>query len=686
MKRLITHSVTSLLIGGLLSASAYALAPKYDEASLPALVQQSQHKDAAMRITNTFQRSHYKKIALNDEMSSQILDRYLKQLDFRRNIFLASDIEKFEKYRFELDSALKKGQLAPAYEIYDVFQKRRYDRYVYALSLLDKPFDFNTDDKYVYEREDAPWAKNSAELDELWRQWVKYEALNLKLAGKTPDEIKELLSKRYNYAIKRLTQAQSEDVFQTFINAFARSIEPHTSYLSPRNADRFKMEMNLQLEGIGAVLQSTDDYTVIRSLVKGGPAEKSKQLAPQDKIVGVAQEGKDMVDIVGWRLDDVVDLIKGPKGTEVRLEIMTENAGGDAKSKVVTIVRDKIRLEDRAAKLTYEKAELEGYEGKKVAVIEIPGFYVNLSKDVQKLLFELNEVKDVDGLIIDLRNNGGGSLEEAKLLTGLFIDSGPVVQVRSQNGRIEEKVDVDNEKLYQGPLTVLVNRYSASASEIFAAALQDYGRALVVGEQTFGKGTVQQHKGIGRIYDLYDSPMGDIQYTIAKFYRISGGSTQNKGVVPDIKFPSEVRPGEFGESTEDNALPYDQITRARYKSYGEPTPALDSLVQKHESRLTQNPEFVYVYQDIEEYRARKDDTSISLNEKQRLAQREAEEKKRLARLNERRVRHELKPLESLEAFDDLKDEEKVPDQDLYLSETVYITLDLVEAGRLAKAN
>ncbi|GAA5217820.1 carboxy terminal-processing peptidase [Corallincola platygyrae] len=686
MKILISKRIGAFLIGGLLSAAAFAIPPKYDVESLPQLVQQEQHKDAAVRITNTFQRQHYRKVALDDELSSQILDRYLKQLDFRRNIFLESDIQSFEKYRYKLDSALKKGQLAPAYEIYDVYQKRRYERYEYALALLETPFDFTKDDEYVYERESAPWAKTTDELNELWRQWVKYEALNLKLAGKKPDEIKDLLGKRYNNAIKRLTQAQSEDVFQTFINAFARTIEPHTSYLSPRNADRFKMEMNLQLEGIGAVLQSIDDYTVIRSLVKGGPAEKSKQLSPKDKIVGVAQEGETMVDIIGWRLDDVVDLIKGPKGTEVRLEVLTEKAGGDSKTRVITIVRDKIRLEDRAAKLTFEKIEEGSHKGKKVGVIEIPGFYVNLSQDVRKLLDQIAKEPNVDGLIIDLRNNGGGSLEEATLLTGLFIEKGPVVQVRSQNGRVNEKADTDGELLYGGPLTVLVNRYSASASEIFAAALQDYGRALIVGEQTFGKGTVQQHKGLGRIYDLYDSPMGDIQYTIAKFYRISGGSTQHKGVVPDIKLPTEVDPGDYGESTEENALPYDQITRARYKSSGDATTALANLKLKHEQRIGKDPEFGYVFADIEEYRAKSDRTSISLNEKARIAQREEEEAKRLARLNERRARLGFKALESVDQIDDIPEKEELPETDLYLTETVNITLDFVEADRLAKAN
>jgi carboxyl-terminal processing protease len=352
----------------------------------------------------------------------------------------------------------------------------------------------------------------------------------------------------------------------------------------------------------------------------------------------------------------------------------------------VTIVRDKIRLEDRAAKLSYESVEDPKYKGRRVAVIEIPGFYVNLSQDVKQLLLELEKQDDVEGLIIDLRNNGGGSLEEATLLTGLFIDSGPVVQVRSQNGRVQEKTDSDSANYYKGPLTVLVNRYSASASEIFAAALQDYGRAIVVGEQTFGKGTVQQHKGIGRIYDLYDLPMGDIQFTIAKFYRISGGSTQNRGVLPDIQYPTEVLPEDFGESIEDNALPYDQINRAQYNSYGEPTLFLQTIDKKHEERIAKNPEFVYVLQDIEDYKAHKDDVSISLNEKERIAQREEEDQKRLVRMNERRIRHGLNKLKSLKELDDLAEEQQLPEQDVYLTETVYITLDLVDADRLAKIN
>ncbi len=670
-----------IALAGLLlcSTAAFALAPKYELSELPELAPEIQHSKASKRITNTFTRSHYQKIAVDESMSEAIFDRFLQHLDYQKTILLQSDVDALAAYRDQMHVALKSGQLDAVYAIYDRYQKRRYERLSYALSLLDKPFDFTKDESYQYDREDASWPTSEAEVDELWRQRVKYEALNLRLAGKTDEQIKDLLGKRYNNALRRLVQTRSEDVFQTFMNAFARSIEPHTSYLSPRNADRFKSEMNLSLEGIGAVLQVSEDYTQIRSLVKGGPAEKSKQLAPEDKIVGVAQKGKPMVDVIGWRLDDVVELIKGPKGTEVRLEILPGNAGVDGKTKIVTLIRDKIRLEDRAAKLEIKTIEQGTYAGSKVGVIEIPGFYINLTEDVKALLKEMQS-SDVKALLIDLRDNGGGSLDEATNLTGLFIDKGPVVQIRDDRGNIEVKADRDGVTYYNGPMTILVNRYSASASEIFAAALQDYGRALVIGEQTFGKGTVQKHKGLAHRHDLFMAPMGDVQYTIAKFYRISGGSTQNLGVTPDIFLPSELEPSEYGESTEDNALPWDQIARAQYNAVNDVEAPVDWLIKRHNHRIAEDPEFQYILADIQEYRAHKDVKVISLNEAKRKAEREAEEAKSLARENERRARLGLEKVDSLEAIENKEDK---PEEDLYLQESLQITLDSISYQQIA---
>ena len=666
--------VTMLVALGTFQVSATAM-PKLEE--VPKLTQQSQHAAASKRITALFARSHYKNFAFDNVLSAKVFERYFQNLDYNKQVFLASDIERFKRYTDKFDDALASGNLAFAYDIYNLAMKRRFERYEYAIKLLEKPMDFTTDDRYYYDREEAEWANTTVELDELWRQRVKYDALSLSMTGKEWPKIQEVLTKRYKYALKRITQAQSEDAFQTVMNAFSRSIEAHTSYLSPRSADKFKQDMSLSLEGIGAVLQSNEDYTVIRSLVVGGPAARSEKLQPQDKIVGVAQDGEEFVDIIGWRLDDVVDLIKGPKDTKVRLQVISANDETASNIKVVPIVRDTIRLEDRAAKSEVFKPQLQDLSAK-VGVVTIPSFYNNLAADVAK---EINKLKteNVQGLIIDLRGNGGGSLNEAIALSGLFIDKGPVVQIRNQHGKIETQSDRDGMTTYDGPLTVLVDRYSASASEIFAAAMQDYGRAVVVGEQTFGKGTVQQHRGLGRIYDLYENPLGSIQYTIAKFYRINGGSTQHRGVEPDILFPSAIDPAEWGESQEDNALPWDSIKRARYTSFGDFEAEINALKNKHGSRIKLDPEFNYLYEDIEEYQKNKDKKYASLNKKERIKEREDAKAKRLARVNERLLRLNMKPIKNL---DDIPDE--VSDLDPFLEETAKITSDLISQGRYVK--
>ncbi|WP_372870153.1 carboxy terminal-processing peptidase [Shewanella sp.] len=672
-------SLAVSIAGILMGSSAWALAPAIQIDELPSLVQEPQHKVASKRVADLFTRSHYHRFSLDDSFSEQIYDRFLKQLDYRRNVLTQADLATFDKYRHQFDDMLKSGDLTAAYAMFDLAQKRRYEGFAYALSLLDKEMDFTlAGDKYDYDREDAPWAKDEAEVHELWRQRVKYDALNLKLTGKAWPDIVEVLQKRYNNAIKRLGQTQSEDVFQSVMNAFSRSIEPHTSYLSPRNAERFQMEMNLSLEGIGAVLQMDDDYTVIKSMVAGGPAASSEKLSPEDRIIGVGQEGGAVVDVIGWRLDDVVDLIKGPKGSKVTLQILPKKGGSNAKPMEVTLVRDKIRLEDRAATSKVIEPTEGQYANRKVGVIQIPGFYMNLSQDVAKELQTLNEAK-VEGIIIDLRGNGGGALTEAVLLTGLFIDMGPVVQVRDANGRVSQHRDNDGKVTYSGPLTVMVDRYSASASEIFAAALQDYQRALIVGESTFGKGTVQQHKGLARIYDLYEKPVGHVQYTIQKFYRINGGSTQLKGVTPDIPFPSALEPGEYGEAEEDNALPWDKVPVAQYNMVAEiSSPLVAELDARHQQRIKKDVEFGYIYQDIDEYKKQHKEKSVSLVESERIAEREADDKKQLDRTNERRQRAGLDKVVSL---DDIDKELDAPDP--FLDETAYITLDLVDAGKLA---
>ena len=647
---------------------------------LPVLAPESQHATSTKRITAQFTRAHYKKIKIDDSLSEQIFDRYIKQLDYARNIFLASDVESFAQYRDDFDTVIARGKLDIAYQIYNLNLQRRLERYEYAISLLEneQPFNFELDESYDFDREDAQRPTSVAELNELWRKKVKYDALNLTLAGKEWEKIQEVLGKRYRYAIKRLKQSESEDVFQIVMNSFARVVEPHTSYLSPRNAERFQMEMNLSLEGIGAVLRAEEDYTVIQSVVSGGPADKSKELKPKDRIVGVSQDDKDFVDVIGWRLDDVVELIKGPKGSKVRLQILGAESEDDSSIKVVSIVRDTIKLEDRAAKseVYYEK---EGDENTtKLGVITIPSFYNHLSRDVKLEIAKLKE-QNVAGIIVDLRGNGGGSLTEATLLTGLFIDKGPVVQVRDGANRVNVNSDKDGISFYDGPLTVMVDRYSASASEIFSAAIQDYGRGVIVGEHTFGKGTVQQHRGLGRVYDLYEKPFGSIQFTIAKFYRINGGSTQHRGVLPDIEFPSAIDPADWGESKEENALPWDQIPKARYNKLNDISQDVAYLSSLHNSRILENKEFNYLLSDIEEYKSEKDDKTISLNLAKRKAKRETRKAKQLERANERLA---LMGKEKVTSLDDLPEDLEALDP--FLDETVKITFDLVSLGKIAK--
>lgn len=645
---------------------------------LPDLAQEKQHSISAKRISDYFTRAHYKKIKIDDELSIQVFERYLETLDGSKHFFLQSDIDAFQKYAKKFDEAIKLGDLDVAYNIYEANLERRKERFEFALTQLKNEFNFEkAGDKFYYDREDAVWPVSVTELNELWRQRVKYDVLNLVIAEKTQEEAKEILEKRYTRAIRRLTQTKSEDVFQTVMNAFAHSIEAHTSYLSPRNTERFQMDMNLSLEGIGAVLRPDEDFTVIVSLVPGGPADKTGEIKPDDKIVGVAQEGeKEFVDVVGWRLDDVVELIKGPKGSKVRLQVQKGSASSTIN--IVEVTRDKIKLEDRQAKAEVYTPDSGDYAGKKLGVIEIPSFYHKLHVDVIKLINEL-KADEIEGLIVDLRGNGGGSLPEAIALSGLFIDKGPVVQIRYESGRIDVEKNNDGIIHYNGPLTIMVDRYSASASEIFAAAMQDFNRGIVIGEQTFGKGTVQQHRGLGRVYDFFENPLGAVQFTTGKFYRINGGSTQHLGVKPDILYPSAIDPAEWGESSEETALPWDSIKRAQYTTFQDNSQIIAALNEKHIARAKQDPEFQYIFSDIEEYNKKKDQKFISLVASERLAEKNESEAKQLARVNERLTRLGLEKLNSLE--DDLP--EALDKIDPFLAEAANITFDMISSSNYA---
>lgn len=646
-----------------LAGNAFAVKPNIKENAIVIPKPNEQHSLSTKRVTARLTQSHYHKFQLNDEFAGKIFARYIDFLDPMHNTFLQSDIDEMkEKYATSLDDDLYAGKLEAAFAMYELMSKRRYERYSYALSLLDKEPDLTGNDRIEIERDKAPFPTSEEEANTLWEQRVKNDIINLHLKDKKWTEIKKTLVKRYNFAIKRLTQVRADDILQTYLNAFSREIDPHTSYLSPRAAKAFQESMNLSLEGIGATLSQEDDVTIIKSLVPGAPAAKSKRIAVDDKIVGVGQGEKgEIEDVIGWRLDDVVDKIKGKKGSKVRLEIEPAKGG---KNKIITLVRDKVRIEDSAAKLTFEKVN-----GKNVAVIKIPTFYLGLTKDVRKILAKMDK-QNTEGLVIDLRGNGGGSLTEVIELTGLFIKEGPVVQVQDAFNRIKIHEDPEVKTIYDGKIMVMINRYSASASEIFAAAMQDYNRAIIVGQKTFGKGTVQQSRSLNFVYDLDQEPLGFIQYTIQKFYRINGGSTQLKGVDADIKFPEIINAEKTGESFEDNALPWDKVPAAPYREVGNARDAVTALTAKHQERIAKHPEFIVLNENIAIRKERDKRKFLSLNLEERLKENKEDDAKRLKDINARFAREGKKALKHI---DNLPKDYEEPD--FFLKETVQMMVD-----------
>ncbi|MDQ3617784.1 MAG: carboxy terminal-processing peptidase [Pseudomonadota bacterium] len=592
----------------------------------------------------------YRPRPLDDALSADMFDRYLKSLDGGRQFFNAGDISAFNVYRTELDDALKRGDLQPAYTIFATYRQRVDERVAFARALLKKDaFNFTGSDRFHYDREDAPWAADAPALDALWTQSVRNDWLRLKLAGKASDEIAKTLDKRYATLGRGVAELKGEDVFQTFLNSYANAIDPHTDYLTPRSAENFNMAMSLSLQGIGAVLQKQDDVVAIREIVVGGPAGKSGLINAGDRVVGVGQgDSGTMEDVIGWRIDDVVAKIRGAKGTKVRLDIIPAAAGLDSKPNRIVLVRDAVRLEDQAAKSKIITIPaVDDGRAKRIGVIELPSFYqdfegrrrnsgdyASATRDVAKLLTQFNADK-LDGVVLDLRNNGGGSLDEAIELTGLFIDQGPVVQQRESGGRVRVYGDDDAGIAWEGPLAVLINRGSASASEIFAGAIQDYGRGLVIGETSFGKGTVQNLVDLDRWPANKEPRFGQVKLTIAQFFRVSGGSTQNKGVVPDIAFPVSVDATEYGESTYDNALPWTRIAAVPHTRYGNFDPLLPKLVTLHDARVASNEEFRWWSEDVAQFREENAKKWISLNEAERRAERDKNEARRKQRQDTR---------------------------------------------------
>jgi carboxyl-terminal processing protease len=619
---------------GLVAALALARteAPKPVAELKPTAIQQQAATWAARFLT----RFHYRRVPLDDAMSAEIWKRYLDALDGERLFLTAADVESFRKWEHALDDAIYDTDLEPPFAIFRTFLARVSERADHAISLLDAGFDFTVDESLSLDRRDAPWAADRAELDELWRKRVKNDWLRLRLTGQSDEQIRATLARRYRNFRERWHEVDANDVFQTFMNAYASAIEPHTSYMSPRASEVFEQQMRLSLEGIGAVLSRVDDYTVVRSVVRGGPAQRSGEIKPGDRIVGVGQ-GKDgpVKDVIGWRVDDVVALIRGPKGTTVVLDLLPADAPIDVKPKRVTLVREQVRLEQQAARK--DLIEVPTADGtRRIGLITLPTFYHDFegqrrgdpnyrssTRDVARLIGQLKQ-EGIDGLIVDLRDNGGGSLAEATQLTGLFIDRGPVVQVRDANGRVTIESDRERGVVWDGPLAVLVNRTSASASEIFAAAMQDYGRALVIGQNTYGKGTVQNLIDLDQLGENDMPRFGQVKLTVAQFFRVNGGSTQHRGVEPDIVFPSLIDPTQWGESAIDNALPWTEIAPVAIERRGEFGPLIPLLEKRHERRVASDAEFQFLLEDVRIAEERRANRTLSLLESRRRAERDAD--------------------------------------------------------------
>ncbi|MDQ6480951.1 carboxy terminal-processing peptidase [Dyadobacter sp. LHD-138] len=634
---------------------------------------------------------HYRKTKLTDSLSSAIFDKYIDGIDHGRLYYLASDMTEFEKYRYSFDDFLQKRELDIPFNMYNLFRKRYQERseYIQALLKTPKPFDYTVDESLNTDRDKVAWAKSNDELNDTWRKYLKSEALDLKLAGKADSSVVKTLSDRYKNRDRGLSRIRTEQVFQMFMNAYAESLDPHTSYMAPTSADRFKQEMSQSVEGIGALLREEDNYIKIVEVIPGGPAFRGKQLKKEDKIIGVAQgdDGK-FVDLVGWFVDDAVKLIKGPKGTVVRLQILSADALSSTPPKEIRLVREKIKLEDSRAKKEIVSIN-SGNKDYKIGVIDIPLFYRDFegaqqkekefsstTRDVQKLITEL-QGENVDGIVIDLRNNGGGSLTEAVSLTGLFINKGPVVQVKEGQGDIQVETDNDPMIAYNGPMAVMVNRFSASASEIFAAAIQDYKRGIIVGEQTYGKGTVQTLIDLNQWAPKETDQLGQVKLTVAKFYRVNGSSTQLKGVMPDLELPSAFKVNEYGEGSQPSALPWDQIPSSKYELTNNINEKIvGQLRDKYKQRLKSDEELKTLVKTIDEFKKARENKVVSLQESKRKIERDEAEKKRAA----------LKQLgEDAEESEDEADtkvaaeapKEVKKKKDIYITETGRMLTDLI---------
>jgi len=687
----------------LLSAVALLAAPvapaKVNPVDPKSLTPTQEQQRATELITHFIDRYHYRKRKLDDELSGQIFDRYLSSLDPNRSYFLASDIENFNQYKNKLDNALRDAKLDPAFLIFRRLRERLEERVKYADLLLKKGFDFSVNESYSPDRSEAAWARDEQELNEIWRKRVKNDALTLKLAGKTPEEITRALSGRYRQLSARISQFTSDDIYQAFINAYTASIEPHTSYLSRRTSDNFRIRMSLSLEGIGAALQTDNEYTVVRRVIPGGPADKSGLLHTNDRITGVGQGSEALVDVVGWRLADVVDLIRGPKNTVVRLEVLPKGSPPDGRTRTISLVRNTIKLEEQAAQKSVIKVSTAQGTAN-IGVIKVPTFYTDFearesgkrdfrstTRDVRRLLKELQS-DSVTGIIIDLRGNGGGSLAEATELSGLFIPSGPIVQVRDSSGRVNVNEDPDPGIAYSGPLAVLVDRHSASASEIFAGAIQDYRRGVIIGEPTFGKGTVQRLIDLSRFARNGDAQLGQLKFTVAQFFRVNGDSTQHRGVVPDFLYPTVMDGTAQGERALENALPWAAVQPVKYSAQSINSRVIEQVRTRHIARIQKDAGFRYLLAEAEADKEARDQKTVSLLESDRKRSRAETDRKSLKRINEFRSARGLPVLQKVshndesELEDEKEQEQREKDKDDILRrEAAHILIDITDLSQ-----
>ncbi|HEU4619853.1 MAG TPA: carboxy terminal-processing peptidase [Gammaproteobacteria bacterium] len=656
----------------------------------PPLQMDAKDPDISRNVTKLIEELHYSRPQIDNSYSSAILDGYLDALDGNRMYFLESDVASFGRYRYEMDDRAKSGDLQPVFDIFNLFRQRTRERAEYAISLLQTEPDFTLDESFVFDRSELPWPVSQEEVNEVWRKKVKSDALSLMLTGKTWPEAAKVLTDRYENMYKRMTQLTSDDVFETFMNALAHTMDPHSSYLSPRQSEEYRIQMSLSYDGIGASLQPEDDYVKVVEVIPGGPAQIDGQLKPEDRItaVGEGKEGE-LVDVIGWRLDDVVQLIRGPGGTTVRLQVLPAGAAPGSPQKVIPLVRDKVKLEEQAAKSEIKEIDYQGHKYK-IGVIDVPSFYqdfaarsrgdqdyTSTSRDVTRLIHELQS-QGIDGLLMDLRENGGGHLSEATELSGLFIDRGPIVQLRETRGDPQVLDDPNPGLVYDGPMAVLVDRYSASASEIFAGAMQDYKRAVIIGQQTFGKGSVQNLFSLDRV--MRGQNNGQLTLTIGKYYRVTGESTQHRGVIPDVELPSLVDTKTVGESTRDTALPWDRIKPTDFKAFQKLDGEIQTLRADEAQRTQTDPNLEYLLGDISALNKVNSEKAVSLNLAKRQAEREQMQDEQLARENARRATLGLEPLAGVADLD----KAEAP-QEILLNEATRLVAEMVADGRLGGA-